>query len=77
MAVDFTTSAITFQIPMIFIQGGDDHITPIALVEDYVRQITAPRKVLVRLPGGGHNAVFSMQHEFLNEVIRELGTIAC
>ena len=70
MAVDLTQMAMEFRIPMIFIQGENDHITPASLVSEYERRITAPRKALVLLPGGGHNAVFAMKDAFLT-VLRQ------
>lgn len=78
MRVDFRSSALSFTIPVIFIQGQTDHVTPTSLVEAYERSITAPRKVLVRLPGGGHNAVFAMSDVFLAEMTAQLGdSVGC
>ena len=75
MAVDLARSAPSFRVPVIFIQGEDDHITPASLVADYEHQITAPRKALVLLPGGGHNAVFAMKDRFLAALRRQLHEI--
>ena len=72
MQVDFNSSALRFGVPMIFIQGDADHITPTSLVADYVARISAPKKVLVRLDGGGHNAVFAMRDQFLRVMLREV-----
>jgi pimeloyl-ACP methyl ester carboxylesterase len=77
MQVNFEKSARTFSIPMIFIQGETDHIAPTSLATEYVKEISAPRKVLVTLPGGGHNAVFAMKDAFLAEMLRQLGDAAC
>jgi pimeloyl-ACP methyl ester carboxylesterase len=75
MTVDFTKSAVRFSVPMFFIQGGEDHITPTKLVAAYEREIVAPRKALVVLPDGGHNAVLTMPDKFLvamNQVLSGL-----
>ena len=75
MAVDLDQSSPLFRIPVIFIQGADDHITPTFLVADYERGITAPYKRLMLLPGGGHNAVFAMKDAFLEALLGSLGPI--
>jgi pimeloyl-ACP methyl ester carboxylesterase len=68
LAVDLPASAREFQMPMFFIQGELDDITPTSLVKDYVRQITAPRKDLVVLPGEGHLAVMANPELFLKDL---------
>lgn len=77
MAVDFRREPLAFDVPMIFIQGAEDHITPTSLVEAYVPTIAAPRKELVLLPHGGHNAIFAMKDDFLREMLRRLRGLGC
>jgi pimeloyl-ACP methyl ester carboxylesterase len=72
MQIDFASTALRFRIPMIFIQGEDDIITPTSIVAEYERRLSAPKKALIRLPEGGHNAVFTMPEVFLQEMTREL-----
>jgi pimeloyl-ACP methyl ester carboxylesterase len=76
MKVDFLASARRFRIPMIFIQGADDHITPTSLVARYENEIVAPSKQLLILPGGGHNAVITMPDKFLAAMEAGLGPLA-
>jgi pimeloyl-ACP methyl ester carboxylesterase len=77
VSVDFMASATTLRVPVIFIQGADDHITPTSLVGPYERRIRAPRKSLTLLPGGGHNAIFAMKDAFLKVLLKELGGLTC
>jgi pimeloyl-ACP methyl ester carboxylesterase len=73
MKVDFAKSAMRFSVPMFFIQGSEDHITPTKLVAAYEREIVAPQKALIVLPEGGHNAVFTMPDNFLAAMNQVLG----
>jgi pimeloyl-ACP methyl ester carboxylesterase len=73
MRVDFAKSAVRFFVPMFFIQGGEDHITPTKLVAAYERDIVAPQKALIVLPEGGHNAVITMPDKFLAAMNQVLG----
>jgi pimeloyl-ACP methyl ester carboxylesterase len=43
-----------FDVPMVFIQGRDDLVTPTAVVRGYVEGIRAPRKMLLVVPEAGH-----------------------
>lgn len=76
MQVDFLASARSFSIPMLFIQGADDHVTPTPLVARYEAAITAPAKQLLILPGGGHNAVITMPDKFLAAMQSGLGPLS-
>ena len=75
MKVNFFASARKFRIPMIFIQGSDDHITPTSLVVRYEREIVAPKKVLSVLRGGGHDAITTMPDKFLATMRQALGPL--
>jgi pimeloyl-ACP methyl ester carboxylesterase len=72
MQIDFGRSATHFHNPMIFIQGTEDIVTPAVLVQDYERRMFAPHKALIRLEGGGHNAVFAMRDAFFEAMTRGL-----
>jgi len=63
-AFDAWTLGLTFEVPMLFLQGDRDHYTPTAEVAAYAAAITAPAAEMVSVPGGGHSAVF-MRDVFL------------
>lgn len=67
---------MTFALPVIFIQGADDTVTPLAHAKEYFETISAPRKDFVAIPGGGHFAVWSHAHLFLKELITRVRPLA-
>jgi len=67
LAFDAWQLGLSFAVPMIFIQGDRDLYSPTEDVRDYVDAITAPRKELAVLEGGGHSCVF-MREPFLREM---------
>lgn len=58
-----------FEIPIFFIQGTEDNLTPASLAEDYLKTIEAPHKEMVLLKGGGHFAFLSMADQLLEELV--------
>lgn len=65
-----------FALPIFFIQGGEDTVTPVAHAEDYFKTINAPRKEMIVLPDGGHFAVWSRADAFLKELVTRVRPIA-
>jgi pimeloyl-ACP methyl ester carboxylesterase len=65
-----------FAIPMFFIEGGEDYITPIEPAEQYFKSITAPHKEFVQLPGGDHFIPFDRPDEFLSELVARVRPLA-
>jgi pimeloyl-ACP methyl ester carboxylesterase len=59
-----------FSVPVFFIQGENDNITPTSLVADYVSKIQAPAKKLDVVPGAGHWVMWTHATQFLN-LLRE------
>jgi pimeloyl-ACP methyl ester carboxylesterase len=57
-----------FEVPVFFFQGSEDIQAPMQLVEEYLRDLTAPAKDLVVFPGGGHNSYFFYSDRFLSEL---------
>jgi pimeloyl-ACP methyl ester carboxylesterase len=57
-----------FEVPIFFFQGSDDIQAPLALASEYMDAISAPRKALVIIPGGGHNAFIFFSARFLAEL---------
>jgi pimeloyl-ACP methyl ester carboxylesterase len=55
-----------FAIPIFFLQGTADNLTPASLASDYFKTINAPHKEMVLLDGGGHFAFVSMADRVLN-----------
>jgi pimeloyl-ACP methyl ester carboxylesterase len=64
---------LTFETPMLFLQGAVDHYTPSAEVSDYAAGLSAPSVRLGTIPGGGHSAVF-LREAFLAR-LRTIQTI--
>lgn len=69
---DFGTS---YQVPVLFISGEYDWVTPRSLVEQYCAAVTAPSRKLAVIPGCGHTPqtdrpadVGTAIREFLREV---------
>lgn len=57
-----------YQVPMYFISGGNDYVTPFSAVEAYYGSITAPKKDMIIIDGVGHNALFDVPEEFANAI---------
>lgn len=57
-----------FEVPVFFIQGAQDMAAPVQLAAQYMNAISAPRKALVLIPGGGHNAFILHSQRFLDEL---------
>jgi pimeloyl-ACP methyl ester carboxylesterase len=56
-------------VPVFFLQGANDDVTPAALVTGYFNDIRAPHKEMVLLPDAGHYAVWILRERFLRELI--------
>ncbi len=57
-----------FELPIFFFQGSEDIQAPLQLAAEYMDAISAPRKALVVIPGGGHNAFIFFSERFLTEL---------
>jgi pimeloyl-ACP methyl ester carboxylesterase len=57
-----------FEVPVFFFQGSEDMVAPLQLAAEYMNAISAPRKTLVVIPGGGHNAFILHSQRFLDEL---------
>jgi pimeloyl-ACP methyl ester carboxylesterase len=58
-----------FQVPMVFVQGTDDILTPTPIVKAYADWITAPSKTFILVPGGGHSASITSQDFVLQHLL--------
>jgi pimeloyl-ACP methyl ester carboxylesterase len=63
---DLRKTDTAFFVPVFFIQGENDNVTPTSLVADYVSKIQAPAKKLDIVPGAGHFVMWTHAAEFLN-----------
>jgi pimeloyl-ACP methyl ester carboxylesterase len=68
VSVDLSSTARDFHLPMFFIQGALDDVTPTSIVREYVHRIRAPQKSLVVIPEAGHLAVMAVPEVFLSEL---------
>lgn len=65
-----------FRLPVFFLQGTEDRVTPLQLAEEYFNSLDAPHKELVRIEGGGHFAVWSHAGQILQELTRRVRPLA-
>ena len=75
--VDLGATATELDVPIFFLQGTDDNVTPAALARAYFDRLTAPQKMYVAIEGGGHAAIVDETGPFLaalNEHVRPLVT---
>ncbi len=55
-----------YEIPVHYILGEADNITPAPLVKDYFDKIEAPDKTITVIPQAGHNLMYERPDEFTN-----------
>ena len=68
-----------FQVPMVFVQGTDDLLTPTPIVQAWADGLIAPSKTVILVPGGGHSAFITSQDFVLQRllpVVRPLAVAA-
>jgi pimeloyl-ACP methyl ester carboxylesterase len=65
-----------FEVPVFFFQGSEDIQAPMQLVEEYLRDVTAPAKDLIEFPDGGHNSYFFYSDRFLSELRARVAPLA-
>lgn len=70
--IDFMNGGTEFEIPVYFVQGEGDILTPREISKEYFEKIKAPKKgyFLVKGAAHGHNqAVVDMQYKVLKEYV--------
>ena len=72
MREDLLKTGGVFSVPIFFIQGGDDVITPTSLVAEYVSEIQAPVKNLTIVPGAAHFVMWTRPAEFLGSLREDM-----
>lgn len=62
-------AAAGFQVPVFFVTGEHDRVTPVALVEKYAHELHAPMKQSVIISNAGHFAFFTDPPTFSATII--------
>ena len=57
-----------YQVPVYFISGTQDWITPVEPIEDYYNEILAPRKKMIEIEHAGHDLYIDQPEMFANAV---------
>jgi pimeloyl-ACP methyl ester carboxylesterase len=73
---DMASIGFEFSIPMFFIEGDADGVTPGGPAEQYFDQIMAPHKEFVWVHGGDHFIPFDRPDEFLAELLARIRPFA-
>ena len=55
-------------MPVLFLSGSCDWITPVGLVEDYADRLTAPEVEVYLMEGCGHSPQGQVPEEFANAI---------
>ena len=58
----------TYQMPVLFLSGSCDWITPVGLVKEYADRITAPKVEVYLMEGCGHSPQGQLPEEFANAI---------
>jgi pimeloyl-ACP methyl ester carboxylesterase len=65
---------LTFDVPITFITGENDWVTPYTLVEEYLQKIDAPSKEVIYIENAGHAAMYDNSDKFVEVVAKALAT---
>jgi len=76
MAFDARRLGMTFQTPVFIIEGDSDVMTPPALKQAYVAEITAPQKAFVPIKDGGHMVFVTAAETYLTELLTRVRPLA-
>jgi pimeloyl-ACP methyl ester carboxylesterase len=73
---DLRNTDTKFAVPIFFIQGENDNVTPTSLVADYEARIRAPAKRVDVVPNAGHFVMWTYPREFLTSFREDLRSVA-
>lgn len=73
--LDIREKFTTFDVPMYYISGSEDWITPVVMMEKYVDMIEAPDKNVKIVKNTGHSLMFDNPEAFCNAVEEVLSGI--
>lgn len=76
MDTDLPTTANKIDIAFFVIQGQDDVVTPTKAAIDYFRQVKAPKKECILIPGAGHFAFMTAPSAFLAALTDKVRPVA-
>lgn len=66
---DLPSLGLDFKVPIVFIEGTNDAVNPMADAEDYFDRLTAPEKDFVKITGGTHFVLFENPESFLTAML--------
>lgn len=72
MKLDFRKSINYVSVPVFFLQGRHDYVTPSQLVEDYFETLSAPEKDLIWFENSAHHPMYEESKEFEKTLIKKL-----
>ena len=73
---DLRKTDTAFSVPVFFIQGEDDNVTPTSLMTDYISKIQSPAKKLDIVPGAGHFVMWTHPNEFLDFLREDVRSVS-
>lgn len=73
--LDIRDRSTTFDVPMYYISGSEDWITPVVMMEDYVETIIAPDKKVILVENTGHSLMMDNPEAFCNAAKEVLSSI--
>lgn len=68
MVADVRDYGMEYQVPVGFISGSEDWITPVKYSEDYYNAVSAPMKDIALIDDCGHSPHYDSPEEFCNEL---------
>jgi pimeloyl-ACP methyl ester carboxylesterase len=72
ISADMRKADTKFAVPVFFIEGENNIVSPTSLVSDYVSKIQAPVKKLQIVPGASYFVIWAHPAEFLNFLREDL-----
>lgn len=69
---DLSSSALSFDVPMLFLLGRHDRVVPGALAAAYLERLSAPYKKLVWFERSAHNPNYEEPERFNRVVVEEI-----
>lgn len=73
--LDLRENYTEFKVPMIYIAGDKDWITPYPMVEEYYDSVKAPYKKMIFIENAGHTPMMDNPEAFSKEIINALKEI--
>jgi pimeloyl-ACP methyl ester carboxylesterase len=75
-AFDDFTPPYLFNVPVVFIQGGNDYVCATELAAEYQRSLTAPLSEMFVMPGLGHSPMFDDPDAFAKILKKALNLVS-